>query len=210
MAWDTLQPTNTTKIRNLGVVIRPNWAAIQTADSSFTPDGLNFKNRTTATVPIDPAAIATAYIAYCKESAAGFPELYGVDASSNIVQLTEQGRMGGPSTNVTLNNFKFGTDATTYTRNNIVYAYGRFTSAGGTVIANNCSIVRLSTGLYRVTLNPVATNTLYVPIATAFDEGNSRCCKINVLSASQFTIRIVNDDGTDRDTGGFFHVVGGF
>lgn len=210
MAWDTLQPTNTTKIRNLGVVIRPNWAAIQTADSTFTPDAFNFKNRTPSVVPIDPAAIATAYIAYCKESAAGFPELYGIDASSNIVQLTEQGRMGGPNTNITINNINFGTDTTNYTRNNIVYAYGRFTSAGGTVVANNCSIARISTGLYEVTLNPVANNTNYVPVANAFDEGNCRVCKINVISTSKFRIRIVNDDGDNRDTGGFFHVVGGF
>lgn len=88
MVWDVSQPTDTTKIRNLGTVIRPNWQAIQEADSTFKPYALNLDNRTPLAVPNDPAAIADSYILYCKDDAAGDPQLFGIDASSNIVQFT--------------------------------------------------------------------------------------------------------------------------
>jgi len=210
MAWDATQPTDTTKIRNLGVVIRPNWVAIETADTTFRPQAVNFKDRTVAGLPVNPTALADAFITFCKTDTAGNSELFGIDENSNVIQYSYGGRMGGPATNLTLVNFMFGSTATTYTRSNIIIAYGRFNSGGGTIVANNCSIARIGTGQYRVTLNPVATNTLYVPVATPFDEGNARMCKINLNSASQFTIRIVNEDNDNRDCGGYFHVCGGF
>lgn len=89
MTWDATQPTNTTKIRNLGVVIRPNWQAIETADSSFKPRALNLNNRTVLGVSVDPAAIANAYLLYCKTDGAGNSELYGINPSSNVIQLTK-------------------------------------------------------------------------------------------------------------------------
>ena len=89
MVWDITQPTDTTKIRNLGVVIRPNWQAIQEADSTFKPYAVNFDNRTPLPVSNDPTAIADAYILYCKDDVAGNPELFGIDASSNILQFTK-------------------------------------------------------------------------------------------------------------------------
>ncbi len=210
MAWDTSQPEDTTKIRNLGVVIRPNWVAIEEADSTFQPQALNFTDRTVAGVAVNPTAIADAFISYCKTDTAGNSELFGIDENSNVIQYSYGGRMGGPSTNLTMTNFRFSTSTTTYTRSNIIIAYGRFSSGGGTVVANNCSIARISTGTYRVTLNPVASNSLYVPIAVANDEGNARICKVSVSSASQFTIHIINENASDRDCGGYFHVCGGF
>lgn len=88
MAWDLTQPTNTTKIRNLGVVIRPNWQAIETADSTFQPDALNLTDRDAASLSSDPTAISTAVITYCKKDPNGNPELFSIDPSSNVVQLT--------------------------------------------------------------------------------------------------------------------------
>ncbi|HUX61395.1 MAG TPA: hypothetical protein VMV32_08790, partial [Ignavibacteriaceae bacterium] len=88
MAFDDTQPTDNTKIRDLGVVIRPNFVAIETGDSSFEPEKVNLLNRTTATVPIDPVAIATSYIMYSKEDSSGDPQLYGIDPNSNIMQFT--------------------------------------------------------------------------------------------------------------------------
>ncbi|NJO03299.1 MAG: hypothetical protein HC880_17905, partial [Bacteroidia bacterium] len=89
MAWDITQPTDTTKIRNLGIVIRPNWEAIQTADSTFKPLGLNFNDRTVAGVAVDPTAIADAYIMYCKTDTAGNSELFGINDTSGIIQFTQ-------------------------------------------------------------------------------------------------------------------------
>lgn len=210
MAFDKTQPTDTTKLRNLGVVIRPNWVAIEEADSTFRPYALNFQNRTPLGVSNDPATIADTFILYEKDDGAGNPELYGEDGSGNILQLSEGGRLGGPSTNVKMNNYRFGAGTVDYGQNNIVSAMVRWNSAGTALSSFGCSIVRTSTGLYTVTLATARTNTNYWPVACAFDEGNSRCAKVNILSTTQFTIRIVNDNGSNRDTGGFCHVVGGF
>lgn len=89
MVWNIALPADTTKIRNLGIVIRPNWQAIQEADSTFKPYAINFDNRTPLGVANDPTAIADSYIMFCKDDATGNPELFGIDASSNITQFTK-------------------------------------------------------------------------------------------------------------------------
>lgn len=210
MAWDNTQPTNTTKIRNLGVVIRPNWVAIETADTTFRPQALNFKDRTVAGLPVNPTALADAFINFCKESATGNSEFFGIDENSNVIQFSEVGRIGGPNQNFHLNTYRFNSRGQDYSINNIIHAYGRFASNGATVVSNNCSIVRNSTGRYTVTLNVAATNALYVPIATCLDEGNARIAKVAVTNSSVFTIHVVNESGDNRDCGVFFHVCGGF
>jgi hypothetical protein len=173
MAWDTLQPTNTTKIRNLGVVIRPNWAAIQTADSTFTPDALNFKNRTPSVVPIDPAAIATAYIAYCKEDAAGNPELFGISAASEIVQFTKAGRLGVATQGVNALNFIMDSTSFTYGKNQMIVASGSFSAAGALLSGVNMSAVsHPGTGSYNIAVNAdVLLNSNYQVIVTCFNNG---------------------------------------
>jgi len=88
MAFDATEPTDTTKIRNLGTVIRPNWTAIQTADSSFKPNAINFTDRTVASIAVNPTAIADAYIAYCKTDASGNSELFGINDLSGVIQFT--------------------------------------------------------------------------------------------------------------------------
>jgi len=91
--WDITQPTNTTKLRNLGVVIRPNWQAIETADSTFIPEALNLTDRTAAGLANDPTAISDAMIVYSKQDGSGNPQLYSIDPSSTVTKLT-----GGSST----------------------------------------------------------------------------------------------------------------
>lgn len=88
MAFDKTQPTNTTKIRNLGVVIRPNWAAIESGDSSFKPQAINFSNRTVAGLPVNPAAIADTMVMYSKSDASGKTQLYTIDPDSHVTQIS--------------------------------------------------------------------------------------------------------------------------
>lgn len=102
MVWDITQPTDTTKIRNLGVVIRPNWQAIEQGGSTFKPIALNFNNRTPLPDPNDPAAIAEAYILYCKDDSAGDPQLFGIDAASVVTQFTGGAPLLGNSGHVFL------------------------------------------------------------------------------------------------------------
>lgn len=93
MAFDSTQPTNTTKIRNLGVVIRPNWVAIQEADSSFLPYAVNLVDRTNASIsPEDPATIAKSGITYSKQDSNGDTQVFCINSTdaggSQIYQLS--------------------------------------------------------------------------------------------------------------------------
>lgn len=123
MAFDNTQPTNTTKLRNLGVVIRPNWLAIETADATFLPQAINLANRTPLGVPTDPAAIANSYILYCKQDGAGNPQLYGIDTASNILQFTS----GLPTK---------ATTGTTFLPGGVIMKWGQFTFTGTTTTQN--------------------------------------------------------------------------
>lgn len=89
MSWDATQPTDNTKIRNLGVVIRPNWEAIEGADSTFKPRALNLTDRTVAGVAVDPTAIADAFIVYCKTDGEGNSEFFGINDTSGVTQFTQ-------------------------------------------------------------------------------------------------------------------------
>lgn len=93
MTFNAGQPTNTTKLRNAPGVIRSNWEAIEEADSTFLPHAINYNNRSQlGGVPNNPAAIADAYILYCKEDPAGSPQLFGIDENSVISQFTSSVR----------------------------------------------------------------------------------------------------------------------
>ena len=88
MTWDKTLPQGSTKLRNLGDVITPNWDAIETADSTFLPQALNLADRDALAIASDPTAIADAVIAYSKQDAAGNPQAYTIDPDSVITKLT--------------------------------------------------------------------------------------------------------------------------
>ena len=88
MAWDKSKPTDTTKLRNLGTVIRPNWDAIESADATFIPEALNLADRTALGVANDPTALADTVILYSKQDGAGKPQAYAIDPDSVISKLT--------------------------------------------------------------------------------------------------------------------------
>lgn len=127
MAWDKTEPTNTTKIRNLGVVIRPNWDAIETADSTFQPEALNFTDRNAGgIIPTNPAAISTAYILYSRQDSGGVTELFASPPAGTPLQLTK----GTPTHGTNGKTFLPGTQAS----GGILLAWNRESVAsGGTV-----------------------------------------------------------------------------
>jgi len=141
MAWLITEPQDTTKIRDLGTVIRPNWVAIDQAESTFTPIAFNFANRTPDPAPNDPAAIADAYILYCKDDSGGDPELFGIDESSNIIQFTN----GAPT--VAQNGFCF-------LPGGLFLQWGRGLIAGGGTTAAVVFPTAFSAAAYSVVSTP--------------------------------------------------------
>lgn len=141
MAWDAAEPQDTTKIRNLGVVIRPNWVAIEEADTTFQPKGINFTNRTVSGPTDDPTADATSVIVYSKEDASSNPQLYAIDPSSNITQITGYGS---------------------------IMAWGRFNGGSGAITSqyNVTSVTRNSAGNYTVAFTNNLSNANYAVVVT--------------------------------------------
>lgn len=90
MTFDPSQPTDNSKIRDLSTLITPNWEAIEGADLSFKPIGINFNNRNPLPPNDDPAPIENAYILYCKEDSGANPELFGRDEDGNITQFSSK------------------------------------------------------------------------------------------------------------------------
>jgi len=101
MTFDKTLPENTTKIRNGPSLQRSNFAAMQEADETFLPWAFNYADRT----PIgglnnNPDGISSAYIQYCKDDAAGNPEMFIVDENDNVTQMTK-GTTSASTTGVT-------------------------------------------------------------------------------------------------------------
>ena len=89
MAFDPSLPADSTKLRLAPGVIQDNWAAIQDGETTFKPKAINLNNRTVSGPTDDPTAIADAFLLYCKDDAAGNAEFYGINESSDIIQLTK-------------------------------------------------------------------------------------------------------------------------
>ena len=129
MTFDPTQPTDTTKIRNLGVVIRPNWEAIEEGETSFAPYSVNLQDRTPLGVSNDPTAMTSpdACRVYCKQDGNGNPELYAIDPAGNVIQITQGGSLGSSNTSIIGNDITINGDA--FGQNQFVTAWGEF-SAG--------------------------------------------------------------------------------
>jgi len=209
--FDKTQPADNTKIRNLGVVIRPNWDAIETGDATFLPYAINFQDRTPLIVPNDPATIAGSAIYYTKQDGTGTAESFNKDPAGNIIQLTTGGRLGNAATNATINNLRFGASVVDYGINNIVSAMCQWNTGGAQISAFGCTVVNSGVGIYTVTLTTPRNNLNYWVTATANNEGSTRTCKVAIINVTSFAVYITgNNAGNLINCGGFCHVVGGF
>ena len=93
MAFDKTKPANTTKLRNVGEVIRPNGNAIDTADATFKPHAINLIDRTAEGLAVDPTDISDATILYSKQDGAGDAQAYSIAHQQRfpIYQLLKHG-----------------------------------------------------------------------------------------------------------------------
>lgn len=88
MTFDPSQPQDITKLRNAPALIRNNFQAIQSGDSSFSMNAVNIANRDTNNLSSDPSPIENNVILYCKTSSSGNSDLYVLTPNNNPVQLT--------------------------------------------------------------------------------------------------------------------------
>jgi hypothetical protein len=224
MAWDAAQPADNTKIRNLGVVIRANNDAIQTADSTFQPYALNYVNRTTiGPIPDTPATIADTSIMYCREGpVSGNPEIFAVNTTDDV-QITSEGRVGSPTTDINAQKIYFGTNTYYNTQRSMVNAWCTVDATGAFYDKHYISTcVRTGTGHYTLVTDavfPEATANKYcIMLTVSAQDGattdNVRIANYHTVSwagnAFTFKVNIANESAALRDAPFSVSIVGGF
>jgi len=221
MAWDSSLPANDEKIRNLGVVIRPNWQSIEQGEDANPMAGTAsylqqyssaYIERNGRAANNDPTTEAETFFMYCKQDANGVAEGHVKDPAGNVIALTEAGKLGNRATAFYMDSFAFDTDAARVNNeNNIVVAWGYINSAGtlqyGSGIASG---FKTATGRYTInwTTDRFANTNYSVAILC---EGNvSGSWDGSTKTVSQFKIQTRNvSAGDSKDSGFFVIAVGG-
>lgn len=219
MTFDKTQPTDTTKIRRLGEVIRPNWVAIEEGDSSFKPYAVNYQNRTPLGVSNDPSTISGSFILYTKEDGAGNPELFGKDSAGNIIQITKGGSIGSSSSNLDINSISFDGGTFTNNQNAMCTAWSYVVVSGSSISAQTnygMSWTRVSAGTYKATFSASQVlNSNYVVTGTAVSGAAAVSPSIISVKStatrdtSEFTIQIQRLDSTKVDVSFHIAIFGG-
>lgn len=190
MAWDTNQPADTTKIRDLGVVIRANNTAIAGGDTSLAPPRWNIAN-TGGT----PPATASMVRIYGDNDSAGNAQIFSIDPSSNKSRLTST-PIASSQAPVTVT-ISGNTATLSYSNSYKIFSQGHFTVTGtsyplfeiiGYIEVTASSIVNAGT----ITIPwPFAFQTNF-PISIQLTEQNgqnSTLVKLQSYSPTNFTIR---------------------
>lgn len=217
MAFNKAEPQDTTKIRNLGTVIRPNWVAIEEADSSFLPWAINLGNRNVYAPSNDPTSIADTSIIYCKSDGSN-PEAHIIDTSSQVIQITQDGSLGSSSTAIKASSITFDNASISVDNRNCVTAWGYFNSSGVFQYGQNmatASSPNPSTGVYNVETTAVFTTANVGVSLTTFRPGSNTPAGINLVTAPSlsgskiiFQLETKNRSGSHVDLAFYVLIVG--
>lgn len=147
MAWDSTLPTNTTKIRNYPTVLTDNFIAIE-GDISLKSWQMNFAERDSvpgAPPPaVDPTGTADTCILFSKTDPTGNPEMFHMDETSVISQLTFRDRSLAQS-------------GYSYLAPGFLMQWGRGAISGGGSTAAIVFPVAFSSAAWSVNATPYAT-----------------------------------------------------
>ncbi len=195
MAWDTNLPADTTKIRDLGVVIRANNTAIAGGDTSLAPPRWNISN--SGGVP--PASASMVRI-YGDNDSAGNAQIFTIDPSSNKSRITSTPIVSSEPI-VTITSPASTTAQIKYDKTYKIFTQGHFTVSGtsyplfeiiGYLEVQNSNIITSGT----FTINwPFPFQANY-PISVLVNQANG------TLSGDFRTVSFTNTQLTFRSTGG--------
>jgi len=224
MSWNKGLPGNSEKIRNLGIVIRPNWEAIEEGDDVGVSDMLQMRsvqldNRTGLAANLNPITNAGTHYLYSRDfEVDGTQEAFMKDSAGNIIQLSEDGNLGSTGTNFFMNQFAFGTSTDrVFNENNMIPAWGFVTSAGALSYSQGvASVSGPSSSQYTITLSAdVVATTSYIVLVTCFDTSRFAVVQDSFAftagATPQFVIRTFTTSGTGSASNSdfMFMVIGG-
>lgn len=191
MAFDKTLPSNSTKIRNYPSVLTSNFAAIQTGDLTFKSEALNFIERD-AVVPgiaSDPTRDDDTMIIYSKQDAATNTELFVMDdtAGPNIMQLTEDGRIGSSSTDLSCSTLTFDGGTSSMSAIHQVTGWARVSAVGAITAGSGNLSVAQAGNTFTISFVVAPANANFVGIAT-FAENVTTSIYCNNYTATTFDV----------------------
>lgn len=167
MAWDPDLPADNSILRLSPSYILDNWDAIETADSTFTPDGFNFNQQ-----GMDLSQIASVYRLFSKASG-GNTELFGINSGGTVTQFSG----GSPSTGG-------GGTGTAYSWNLVGGIQLRFGEVTGATGANNSKAITFDSAF-----TTAAYLVLTQSIGTTTTQAAADATAVNSLNTTGFTIQ---------------------
>ena len=220
MTWNAGLPGDNQKIRELGQVIRPNWVAIEDGDD--VPGGtgnmlkmrsVQLANRTGLAINENPVTEATTHYLYSWTDTGAVPlqEAYMEDAAGGIIQLSNDGGIGGPDVRLNFNDLTNDDGTTVYDERNFV-AYWATVNAAGVIQdqSGGLTAVRNSLGVFTITFTVAQANANYGVVCTAEQApGNLAVCHYSLKTVNDFVVRIVNQGATKVDKPFTISVFGG-
>lgn len=203
MAFDKTLPNNTTKIRNYPTVLTANFAGLEEGQDSLQIWKANFieRNAIPSAPAVDPSRIDDTMQIYSKQNADGETDLYVLDDRSpaNVIELTENGRIGGRSQDFVLNEAYYGTDTLARGVWGVPTVVGSIDGSGN-VEAWSEGIASTSVVSSRRRLTFTANrfnNANYVVLVTPTSGGNTRIATWTNKTTTTLDIRITNQNNTD-------------
>lgn len=197
MAWDASKPSDSEKIRNLGIVIRANWDAIEESEDTFAPWAIKLTNRTdVGAASNNPATLASATQLFCKDDSGAVAELFLRDAAGTVKQLTKGGKWGSIAMDYLFESFSHDNGTTSYNEDNFATAWAHYATGGGTTpVAPTAggtgmgNAVRTAEGRWTVSFSTaVDSATGYVVLVQGYST-NRRVYQIDNQTTTGFDVR---------------------
>ena len=201
MSWNKSLPGDNQKIRELGTVIRPNWEAIEEGDDVGVANMLQMRsvqldNRTGLAANNDPQTNVGTHYIYSKDDAGAVvtQEAFMKDSLANLIQLTNDGGLGGKDVRLNFNDLTNDDGTTVYDEKNLV-GYWAIVSSAGVMVAQSGGLTSARNSLGNYTIGFVApqSSVNYGVVSTAEQApGNLAVCHYSLKTANNFVITIAN------------------
>lgn len=218
MDFDKTLPNNTTKIRNYPSVLTANFSSIEEGDDSLQHWKSNFieRNAIPSAPPVDPTRIDDTMQIFSKQNADGETDLFVIDdrATANIIEITENGKIGGQSTQAVVQDISFGTETTDYSSTHLVGYWATINSAGAIVDQSGglTAIKNAGTGKYTVSFTTAQSSANYgvhLTVENANSGENAHIANYHTKAVGSVQVSLRNGNNTSVDKGFTITVYGG-
>jgi len=212
MSWNKSLPADNEKIRNLGIVIRPNWEAIEEGDDVGVSDMLQMRsvqldNRTGLASNNDPITNTGTHYVYSKDDGGGVQEGFMKDSSGNIIQITNDGGIGSSSMRLNFDDFTNDNGTTVYDERHFAAYWARVNTSGSILSqSGGLSCSRFADARYDFTFSTTQSSTNYAIVATGIAGTNPRIAVYTNITVNGFRVQIINQNGTFISSGADFSV----